>query len=250
MPMRLPTHRARVNKLLPKRKDRRPSATARGYGGLWPKVRARQLVRQPLCEVCLEAGRTTLAQDVHHRVPLRQGGDNSPENLESLCHMHHSQKTGRATHRGRSMGRLRPAIQQAGRIVMVCGPPGSGKSTYVAERRQDGDLVLDFDMLCGAISGMSVHSTPDALLQFAWDGWQALLSSLRVRGMAKGTVWVVYATASLDKRRNLAAQMRCEVVTLDVPADECKRRVAERNDPELWAGLIDDWWAEQAGRGK
>ena len=32
-------------------------------------------------------------------------------------------------------------------IRLVCGPPGAGKTTFVGERRSDGDLVVDLDAI-------------------------------------------------------------------------------------------------------
>lgn len=49
----------------------------------------------PLCVLCLAEGRTTVATDVDHIVPRRQGGSDEESNLQPLCHSHHSQKTGR-----------------------------------------------------------------------------------------------------------------------------------------------------------
>jgi 5-methylcytosine-specific restriction protein A len=43
---------------------------------------------EPLCRRCGEA-----ASQVDHIVPLRKGGTNSEENLQSLCHSCHSRKT-------------------------------------------------------------------------------------------------------------------------------------------------------------
>ena len=44
----------------------------------------------PLCSVddCNAA-----ATDVDHIVPLAEGGNDSAENLQTLCHSHHSRKT-------------------------------------------------------------------------------------------------------------------------------------------------------------
>jgi 5-methylcytosine-specific restriction enzyme A len=60
--------------------------------GLRTHVRA----LNPFCVECLREGRYTAAVDVHHIVPHR--GDPSrfwdPTNLEGLCKMHHSRKTG------------------------------------------------------------------------------------------------------------------------------------------------------------
>ena len=97
MPQRAPTFNQ-----LHRRKDaatfvppgrKRVSSARRGYGGRWRRLRLMQLRREPLCRVCLEMGRTEPATDVDHIVPLARGGGNGLENLQSLCHLHHSQKT-------------------------------------------------------------------------------------------------------------------------------------------------------------
>jgi 5-methylcytosine-specific restriction enzyme A len=59
-------------------------------------LRTRTLARNPFCVDCLQEGRYTAAVDVNHILPHR--GDPSrfwdPTNLEGLCKMHHSRKTG------------------------------------------------------------------------------------------------------------------------------------------------------------
>ena len=41
---------------------------------------------------------------------------------------------------------IRPVLRHPNcRVVLVCGPPGAGKSTYVAAHADDGDPVIDLD---------------------------------------------------------------------------------------------------------
>jgi len=75
--------------------ERRGTAHARGYGANWQKVRLMQLAIQPLCQDCLTEGRVTIGGEVHHIKAKRDGGDNSFENLMTLCKSHHSQRTAR-----------------------------------------------------------------------------------------------------------------------------------------------------------
>jgi hypothetical protein len=46
-----------------KRTENRPSSTQRGYDRNWAKVRAIKLANDPLCQDCLEQGRTTAASE-------------------------------------------------------------------------------------------------------------------------------------------------------------------------------------------
>jgi 5-methylcytosine-specific restriction protein A len=76
----------------------------RGYDAEWRVVRAEQLAAEPWCRRCRdEDGALTPATVVDHIVPLRQGGARlDPENLQSLCPMHHNRKTAYENRFGRS----------------------------------------------------------------------------------------------------------------------------------------------------
>ena len=86
--------------------DRSPEMKKR-YGIAWKRVRDRHIAQHPLCEVCKRNGNLTPAEEVHHIVPLSQGGTHDDSNLMSLCKSCHSEITakegGRWTpkHRGR-----------------------------------------------------------------------------------------------------------------------------------------------------
>jgi hypothetical protein len=63
----------------------------------WQLVRRKVLFLNPLCSA---DGCDAIAEDVHHKVDLADGGaPYDPANLEQLCHSHHSQETrARQTH--------------------------------------------------------------------------------------------------------------------------------------------------------
>lgn len=85
------------------RRFQRDPAINRRYGAAWRKIRARYLDAHPLCEDCLEAGRTTAAVEVHHVVPLSRGGTHEAANLRALCkpcHSRHSALDGDRWRRG------------------------------------------------------------------------------------------------------------------------------------------------------
>src|SRR5262245_32658724 len=60
----------------------------------WLRVRKRQLIREPLCRVCNAFGLVVVANEVDHVVTVKRGGAVfDPNNLQSLCKTHHSEKT-------------------------------------------------------------------------------------------------------------------------------------------------------------
>jgi 5-methylcytosine-specific restriction protein A len=73
----------------------RNPATRKLYGRTWRKVRDCYRAAHPLCERCLDWGRVTQTQEVHHIKPLAQGGTNDYDNLRALCASCHSEITAR-----------------------------------------------------------------------------------------------------------------------------------------------------------
>ena len=61
----------------------------KSYGRNWRKIRNRYAAAHPLCEQCLKEGRMTPMTEVHHILPIKQGGTNENSNLMSLCHSCH-----------------------------------------------------------------------------------------------------------------------------------------------------------------
>lgn len=110
--------------------------------------------------------------------------------------------------------------------VVVCGPPGSGKSSYVSERRKDGDFVWDFDavrqVVFGTKSGSVGSSEKDALL--------AMLSAAVPLLNKWNRAWII-----VTKREwavSLANRLSAEVVLMDTPKETCIDRVMARNEPD------------------
>ena len=78
---------------------RRDPDTKKRYDSRWRKIRALYVKAHPLCEECLKHGRTTPVEQVHHIVPLSDGGTHDFSNLMSLCKSCHSAITLAATNK-------------------------------------------------------------------------------------------------------------------------------------------------------
>lgn len=79
----------REPKVWPKRTGR-PSPASLGYNAEWRKIRARVLAEDPYCFSCRRP-----ANEVHHDIPLAQGGTNDRRNLKSVCKACHARITAR-----------------------------------------------------------------------------------------------------------------------------------------------------------
>lgn len=68
--------------------DTRLSSSRRGYDANWRKIRDTHLRENPFCIICGKA-----ASHIDHIIPRASGGTDDWDNLQSLCHSHHSRKT-------------------------------------------------------------------------------------------------------------------------------------------------------------
>lgn len=71
------------------RYERAPDVNKK-YGRAWKRIRDRYAAKHPLCEKCLEEGRLTPVEEVHHILPISKGGDHRETNLMSLCQSCHT----------------------------------------------------------------------------------------------------------------------------------------------------------------
>ena len=69
--------------------DRNPD-TRRRYSRAWKRIRDRYISQYPLCEQCEKDGKIVPAAEVHHKIPISQGGTHARENLMSLCRSCHT----------------------------------------------------------------------------------------------------------------------------------------------------------------
>lgn len=92
--------------------DDRPSASARGYGRTWQRLRRMVLAREPVCRSCQREP----ASEVDHIIALDKGGTNAMENLQGLCKPCHSRKT-RAVDGRRQKGQWQPRKARAARTA-------------------------------------------------------------------------------------------------------------------------------------
>ena len=74
------------------RYGRDPELKAFYQGQRWRKVRDMKLQRDPLCEACAQAGRTTVAVLVHHLLPVKEHWEQryNLDFMVSICHPCHN----------------------------------------------------------------------------------------------------------------------------------------------------------------
>lgn len=234
-----------------------PYSTAR-----WQRLRLLKLQTSPLCEDCLARDIVKGARAVDHRMPISMGGEAFPplEELAALCIPCHSRKTARGPEAGAvkarfqvkgcdengepldrahqwngGTGRLPADIEQRRLptdlqrslipLTIVCGPPGSGKSTYVREHAGPHDLVICLDTIMAKLSGRAEHDTDIRFLPRAMKVRNVMLRSLAKPGSKHPAAWFIVSAPSPTERRRWAAMLGGKLVVMDTQPEECVRRI-------------------------
>ena len=65
------------------------ASNSKKYTHAWKRLRDKYIMQQPYCEQCLKYGKQTLATQVHHIIPVINGGTNDKNNLMSVCEKCH-----------------------------------------------------------------------------------------------------------------------------------------------------------------
>lgn len=68
----------------------RNPATKKRYGRAWHRIRTAYAAEHPFCEECLKNGVLTPTDQIHHILPLAEGGSHARDNLMALCTSCHS----------------------------------------------------------------------------------------------------------------------------------------------------------------
>lgn len=126
-------------------------------------------------------------------------------------------------------------------LTIVCGPPCSGKTTYVQKHKTDGDWIIDLDVIQSQIDSLfrPWQETNFKLLRRAIDLRNKMLVALTVLKNKKA--FFIVAAPTQAERNWWQMHLGGEVVLLNVAPDECKRRAIARGTPQAAQG-IDDWF--------
>lgn len=182
------------------------------------------------CEYCNKPILKSYDCIAHHIVPLNDYNVSdvaislNPDNIllvHHKCHnlIHH--KLGKPTQR----------------VYIVYGSPLSGKSTYVHDNMQVGDLVVDMDTIWQSVSGCDRYVKPNEIKPIVFGVRDYLIDCIRTRQGKWSTAWVIGGYPYGAERERLARQLNARLIHIDTTQSECLERLINCDDGRN----LDDW---------
>lgn len=140
-----------------------------------------------------------------------------------------------------------PATQQSDKeVFIICGAPGSGKTTYASQHHQPGDLIVDMDTIVAALTGdETAHPDYENILDVAIAVRNTLYNIIENGTGDWKRAFVITSSMNDGAVIALAKQLHATVHYMETTKEECKRRIAKdktRQDKELFYNLVDEWF--------
>ena len=191
-----------------------------------------------ICEHCGKPIFKSYDIILHHTIPLTPENVNNvdislnPERIQIVhlrCH-------------NRIHGKLCDNHQN---IYLVYGSPLSGKSRYVHDNAQCGDIIVDMDSIWECISGCDRYVKPKRLNSNVFGIRDELIRMIRMRVGKWSNAFIVGGYPLISERERLCKTLGAKEIFVDTPKDECIRRLYENpngRDINEWLKYIDEWW--------
>jgi hypothetical protein len=129
------------------------------------------------------------------------------------------------------------------KLVIIFGPPGSGKTTYILKNKKPDDIIIDFDLLYRAVTGEDKYTKPTNQFKLV-DKLRDYMIRACHENLEHDRAWITLTSKDLlDKYKKM---YKCDVRIKTVNRSECYKNIS--NDPdrsenfELWKVIIDKWF--------
>lgn len=178
----------------------------------------------------------------HHKIYLTEENyldasiSLNPDNIALVHHRCHNIIHNKLAYSGRQ-------------VFVVYGSPLSGKSSYVLDAMNEGDLVLDMDRLWWAISGQSMYVKPSRLNANVFGIRDNLLEQIRYRRGKWNNAYIIGGYPYKGERDRLIGSMGAREVFIDTSKEQCIERLLACDDRDIneWTQYIEDWWSKYEG---
>lgn len=129
-------------------------------------------------------------------------------------------------------------------VYLICGSPCSGKTTYVQEHFQTGDIVCDVDKLYSSLCFNEEHKSELYAQEIAQELYGGLIEIIRNRKGHWKNAYVICLANTDERIADMMERTKADkCIFIDTPIEVCLERAKER--PFYFPFLIEEWFAEK-----
>ena len=125
-------------------------------------------------------------------------------------------------------------------IHVVLGPPCSGKSTYIRENANKGDVLVDYDVIATALGSTKPHGAEGAIKDAAYKARTAVVHYL-IENAESVEGWIIHSEPAgwqMEAYKNAGA----EIIELDADEETCLSRAEQDGRPPEEVEEIHKWF--------
>ena len=130
-------------------------------------------------------------------------------------------------------------------VYLVYGAPCSGKTTWVNDVAESGDLILDIDRLWNAVRAEKCgqYDKPNEIKSNVFALRDCLLDTIRVRRGKWRNAYIIGGYPLQGERERLADSVGAnKIIFIDTPKDICLERAKLKNDE--WVDFVNNWFTK------
>lgn len=141
----------------------------------------------------------------------------------------------------------RLGLSYAKQVYLVYGSPCSGKTTWVKDNMNYGDIVVDMDNIWQCISGCDRYIKPKRLTQNVFAIRDSLIDMVRVRRGNWLNAYIIGGYPLISERERLIKSLGAREVFIDTPKEECITRLRScDNRSSEYEKFIEEWFEKYA----
>lgn len=119
---------------------------------------------------------------------------------------------------------------------IVIGPPCSGKSTFIRESAEEGDVLVDFDKIAEALGNPVPHGSEGEIKKATFAARESVISYVLEND---SPAWIIHSFPTADDMERYEG---CDIVFMETPKETCLERAESDNRPDWTAEVIEDWF--------
>jgi len=132
-------------------------------------------------------------------------------------------------------------------LIVVTGPPGAGKSSWIRSHARPTDIVIDLDLMALAMSGPGAdhHNHSDVLLKVVHRARFAAIREAE-QHLDKTDVYLINTLPSAKARADYK-RLKARIVVVDPGRDVVMQRIETMRQPAMRA-VATKWYRAHRGR--